>query len=349
MSMSEWQPTSHSINGVITEGMHMILMEAASCLEYQHAASQILSEAADNPNYQLIQESALDAVKQMTIKFLGRCEQVSRAVVARLKEFGLKLSGKTEEYVRAVQPRIEAAKRHAGWESLHADIYPWNPMFLESGIGNGIRKLHMSWNTQVVASETLESILREVKSHKDSIDEFLSDRVDQIEYAISSVDETAIEACAQAFGLSANDVDELMAAITIKAHGDAREPGYTFGRDIDKIMATLINSSKLVDNVRQTYESHAKELHEFASTVKGELDEAESLMANGEISGTDAISNAIRLSQQYTVKMTEYYESLMGKANSLNISLIQQMCADYMRCVNMFVAYRGAQRTPDQN
>ena len=343
--MKEYEFSSWNITEAIAEGMHVILVEAAQCLEYQDGAARILTEAVGNPNYQAIQEGALDAAKQMTVKFLNRCEQVSRAVVNRLKEFSAKLSGRTEEYIRAVQPRVEASKHHAGWENLKADIYPWNPMYLESGISEGIRKIHMMWSTTVVASEFLETIIRELKSHGDRFEENIQSTIDEMEYGIENVDDTVIQACCNAFGVTAGDADDLMAAIALKAHGNAREPGYTFGRDIDKIMATLINSSKLVDNVRKTYEMHAKQLHDYANSVKGELDEAEQLLLSGEAQSPDAASNAIRITQQYTVKVTERFESLMGKANSINISMIQQMCADYMRCVNMFVTYKGAQLT----
>lgn len=337
--------SSRGINEAISEGTRIIAEEAARCLEYQRSVQVLLTEAAGCANYDVLQEAALDSIKNMTVKFLARCEQVSRAVIVRLKEFGAKLSGRTEEYIRVIQPRVEAAKKHAGWESLRAEIYPWNPMYLESGISNGIRKLHMSWSTQVLAESMLEMIIREMRSHGDNAESYFSDLCDSLEYTISNIDNDTVEDASQAFGVSANDPDDLMEMIALKAHGGAREPGYVFGRDIDKIMATLLSSHKLVEGVRQTYEMHAKQLHDYANEVKSELAEAEEALMSGQVSNTDIAANAIKLSQQYIVKATEHYESLMGKANSMNISMIQQMCADYMRCVNMFVAYKGAQRT----
>lgn len=337
--------TTRGVTEAINEGTRTIMEEAVKCLEFQILAEQILVESAGAPNYMVLQEAVLDSVQQASLRFLQRCEQVSRAIIARLKEFGARLSGKIEDYITAVQPRVEAAKKHPGWENLHADIYPWNPVYVESGISNGIRRIHMAWNTRVVAEELTETIIRELKSHGDSAENYLNHLIESIEYDIENADSSTIDDAAQAFGVSAGDRDELMEAIALKAHGGAYEPGYTFGRDIDKIMATLINSSKLVDGVRQTYETHAKVLHDYANVLKANLAEANELLMSQEVSNPDVAATAIKLSQQGMVKITDHYESIMGKANAINISMIQQMCADYMRCVNMFVAYKGAQRT----
>ena len=339
--MTEYKFSSTNVNACISEGMHVILVEAASCLEYQTSSSELLAESVDNPKYQVIRESILNTVKDMTAKFLARCEEVSRAVVSRLKEFSLKLTNKTEEWLRAVQPRVEAAKKHEGWQNLRADVYPWNPVFLESGISNGIRKLHMSWVAAVVGGSYMENIIREL--HNGSGETYLQNLIQELEYNIDGVEDNAFEAASQAFGLPANSVDDLWEARAIKAHGGAREPGYTYGRDIDKIMATLVNSSKLVDNVRKTYEDHAKELHDFSNELKGEMAEVGNLTAGVEGDAT-LVEESTKLTQRYIIRMTEFYESLMGKANSMNISMIQQMTADYMRCVNMFIAYKGPQR-----
>lgn len=338
--MTEFDFRSRSLTGSINEGVHIILVEAAGCLEYSTSAERLLTEASDSPNYRLLQENVLQSLKAMALKFLAQCEKVARAVVARLKEFSAKLQNKVDEYARMVQPRVEAAKKHPGWENLKAEIYPWNPLYLESGISNGIRKLHMNWTTTVIGEALLESLVNHMKSRGEN-DGYYEDLIEELQYNIDNVEDTAIGECGEAFGISANDLDELLEGVALKAHGNAREVGYTFGRDIDKILATLINSSKLVDSVRSTYEQHARELHDYANSLRSELDEAEELLMSGEVSSSDKAAEAIRLSQQYVIKLTQHYETLMGKANSLCLSLIEQMVADYMRCVNMFVAYKG--------
>lgn len=324
----------------IHEGMSTIAVEAVTSLEYIEGSSEILETATGSSQYQVIQEAVLEAAGEMIHKFLQQCEKVARAIANRLKEFSAGLMSKTTEWVHAVQPRVDAAKQHQGWQSLRADIYPWNPVYLESGISNGIRKLHMTWNSAVVGNSYVESILREVRSKGVNSEGFLQSTINELTENLETINDDVVYDAAQAFSVSASSMEGIWEGITIKAHGGAREPGYTFGVDIDKIIATLVNSSKIVDNVTQTYEIHAKDLHDFKDTMRSELIQISDIVRTSE-GGTTLIDQAVKVVQQYTIRATEKYESIMSRANSLCVSMIQQMVAEYMRCVNMFASYKG--------
>ena len=350
------QLASADIHDALSEGMHVILVEATRYYEYKDGSDMILQEHAGHPNFQTIQEAVFDTTRDMVTKFFKQCESIARGVIARLKEFSYKLTMRTEDWLRVVQPRVEKVKQTAGWENLTANIYPWDPAYLESGVCQGIKKLHMSWSGIIAGVSGADAIFRKASAlgqgqsdtgeqeqdPNQGIDTSeLDGMITGAQNQIAEFEDRAVLLAGQAFGVPmAQSIDDVWAAVVVKAHGGAREPGYTYGRDIDRILATLVNSNSLVDETRKVYEEHAKALKDYADRTKAALlsyDPAS--LGTGDLA-TKA-NSAIKVNQQLAVRVTESIDTMMSKANSLNIALIQKMMADYMRCVNLFVAYKG--------
>lgn len=367
-----------NINESSAEFAYSLAASYADFNEIMAGTDEIIAEAALSgaSNVYAINENAFTGLKDQVVKFFKSLIEKLKGMWNQIKAYYFKFRQKTDEWLKTMDKEINKISGKPGYKSVEMEMNDWNSEYLtgeNSGIASGITTLVNLWKTKVNSSGATKSQadIATFKNYKTSMaattttGDAESDTVKRaIETAKTAAEQSTSAkdafihtegpaAVKRAFGISGDvnveDNAGFTEAIRTLAHGGKEtktlhNPGADPG--VDTMKTAIKNSSGAIKKLQNAYSDHIATMNTFTNALAKEQTlkfDNNNLPANL----TTAITDQFKaLYGQYTA-ITNYIESYLNTAKTLQMNLIGEMNKEYMAALMKLIKFKGNKESKD--
>jgi len=358
------------------EFSYALVNEASNLREIMASTDEILAEAAfNNPSsVDELNENVFTTLKDGVVKFFNKIIAMVKGLIEKLKAFFYKMTGKTDKWLKIMEPKINAAKNNKGYSDVSMEMYNWNAAFITGTSGDcmagGLDKLVADWRAEaeVAGKSNIGNYMEEMRNSTKSVKSAAGLDADgkQVEKgdkgkgwagtskidaetkkkveALEKFKSTASDKIGAAWKIKATSMDVLTSELRKKATGGAEKTEKKFGGEVGAMVDAIKNSAKAIEKVKKSYEDHLKHLTDFKAALEKQGDELGNLGKKSDTIPAEAIragSDYVKAVYNHAMEITRTYENAMNAVKNLNVSLIQEMCTEYMSALGKFANFKG--------
>ena len=321
-----------TMDEAMDEAAIIFMDEHADLVEYETSSNEIMYEAAlTNPDsLEAISESVFSSAIAKLKELVKKAIEVAKGVLNKIKAGFFKLTKQYSQFVSSIRPRIETARNKAGFNDIKVMMYQWDQKYVIET---------MPASAATIASKygvTLESDIDAIKAKAQEIIDGTT--VVTAKYSgdnkLEAPDDAELradtfKAVSSAFGTgsSLNDAADMAEQITAKARGGKDKVDVACASMADSMMTALESAKTTQANIEKNYTQHISQLSKLHAKIDEAQKAAEKKKEEAKVDATTreaftAMCNA--MSKKLTIT-----ESILNKANHLNVRLLKEMFRDY--------------------
>ena len=379
--VAPYEFATDNINECMSEMGYMLMMESNEMAEAFMITDEIMAEAAiSNPDVvDSLTESVFSKIKDGVKKFFDKIISMVKGIIDKLKAYFYKMTNKTQKWLTVMKPKIEAVKSNqTGYEKVTAETYAYDKNYINDGMNAGVKALADEWAKTVIpmnkatggAATSLKDQVANLKSTRQDMatsrqvagasDDKPASAVDAKNADLVSLEKQAKDAAtaledykkkfpklvASKMGASnATTLDAVWTDCAKKARGGKSEKTtITVGNQVDAMISALEGMDDAVTKMKDTYESHLKDLTDFKSDLDADDFKIED---DAKVPGNlmTAVRNVVSAQYKYITEVTSMVEQAMNSAKSHNLAYLQEMSQAYMSSLTTFAAYKASKKS----